>query len=257
MRRRQLVELEDLAWFPAALRDAATDYLRCMLNLGDNYAPAVPVLAEALRRTSATRIVDLCAGGGGPWQRLQTALAEAGQMPTIVLTDRYPNAGAAAFLRAANAPLSYHAAAVDAQAVPPALIGFRTMFTAFHHFTPNAAHAVLRGAVQSGAPIGIFENTQRSLRSIALIAFSPLFVFVVMPFVRPFHWRNLFFTYLVPVLPLMVLWDGIVSCLRSYTVDELRELGAAASVGAAYEWQAGEAWGKGPLPVTYLIGLPR
>ncbi|MEO8601362.1 MAG: hypothetical protein ABI629_02185 [bacterium] len=76
MRRLHLIELEDQPWCPAVIRNAATDYLRFMLNLGNNYGPAVPVLARAwpLQRTAATCIVDLCSGGGGPWVRRESCV---------------------------------------------------------------------------------------------------------------------------------------------------------------------------------------
>lgn len=258
MRRRQLIELEDQAWLPAAIRDAATDYLRFMLNLGNNYGPAAPLLARALRQSGARRIVDLCAGGGGPWQRLRAELAAQGETPDVVLTDKYPNAPAAALLAASGAGVvAYHPESVDALNLPRSLDGLRTMFSAFHHFPPDAAQALLHDAQRSNAPIAIFEATQRSLVSLLLIAASPLFVFLAMPFVRPFRWRNLFFTYVIPVLPLMVLWDGMVSCLRCYTPEELRRMTEALPACPDYIWEAGEAWAKGaPLPVTYLLGLP-
>jgi hypothetical protein len=259
MRRLHLIELEDQPWFPAAIRDAATDYLRFMLTVGNNYAPAAPLLARALRQSGAQRIVDLCAGGGGPWQRLRAALAAQGATPEIVLTDKFPNAPAAALLSdgGTNGRLTYHPHGVDALNVPRELSGLRTMFSAFHHFAPDAARALLADAQRSDAPIAVFETTQRSVLSLLLIAGSPLFVFFAMPFVRPFRWRNLFFTYVLPVLPLMVLWDGIVSCLRCYTPDELRAMVAALPPRTDYAWEVGEAWGRAPLPVTYVLGLPQ
>jgi hypothetical protein len=259
MRRRHLIELEDQAWFPAAIRDAATDYLRFMLNLGNNYGPAAPLLARTLRATGAHRIVDLCSGGGGPWQRMRGELAAQGETPDVVLTDKYPNAPAAALLAAngSGGRIAYHPESVDALNLPRQLSGVRTMFSAFHHFTPDAAQALLHDAQRNDAPIAIFEATQRSVVSLLLIAGSPLFVFLAMPFVRPFRWRNLFFTYVIPVLPLMVLWDGMVSCLRCYTPEELRGMTAALPQRADYVWEVGEAWAKGaPLPVTYIIGMP-
>jgi hypothetical protein len=74
---------------------------------------------------------------------------------------------------------------------------------------------------------------------------------------RPFRWSRLFWTYLVPVVPLMVLFDGVVSCLRVYTPDEM--LAMARDVASdSYEWDAGHEKPAGaPLPVPFLIGVPR
>jgi hypothetical protein len=86
---------------------------------------------------------------------------------------------------------------------------------------------------------------------------TPIMTVLMMPRVRPFRWTNLLFTYFVPLVPLMVLWDGVVSCLRTYDVRELRALVESVSGGERYDWEIGELAGKAPIPVTYLIGVPR
>ena len=78
MRRLHLVELEDLPWVPAPIRNALTGYLQAMLDAADPYGAIVPVLADAVRRSGAPRIIDLCSGGGGPGERLRAALAHQG-----------------------------------------------------------------------------------------------------------------------------------------------------------------------------------
>lgn len=263
MGRLHLVELEDLPWIPAPIRNALTGYLQAMLDAADPYGAIVPVLADAVRRSDAARIVDLCSGGGGPWKRLRAALVREGVTVPILLTDRYPNLGAAhaatgdADSEAGVPPITMHHGSVDATCVPGTLGGFRTMFTAFHHFAPDAARTVLRDAVARGEPIAVFEATKRNALCIAVTLLSPIATLVMMPRVKPFRWTNLLFTYLVPVVPLMVLWDGIVSCLRTYEVDELRALVSAVDGHEGYDWEIGERTKNGPIPVTYLIGVPR
>ena len=81
-----------------------------------------------------------------------------------------------------------------------------------------------------------------------------LSVLLLTPFIGPFRWFRLFWTYLVPVLPLVLLFDTIVSCLRIYSEPELRHL----TVGLdRYCCDIGTVRGK-PLPnaLTYLIGVP-
>src|SRR4051794_28594171 len=125
--RLHLVEIHDLPGCPPSLRDALTDFLAFSVNLAGAYDPAGPLLRDAIRRAGARRVVDLCSGAGGPWRRLANAVG----VP-IVLSDLYPHRhGVSSF------PL--HPEPVDARAVPAALDGFRTMFTAFHHFRPTEA----------------------------------------------------------------------------------------------------------------------
>ncbi len=63
-------------------------------------------------------------------------------------------------------------------------------------------------------------------------------------------------TYLIPVVPLVSFFDGLVSCLRTYSVQELRELSEGLDA-KDYQWEIGERKSTaGPIPITYLIGVP-
>ncbi len=64
MRRYQLVELHDLAGFPAAWRDPFTDFMAFYAERFRPYARVIPILAEALRRAGTDRLIDLGSGGG-------------------------------------------------------------------------------------------------------------------------------------------------------------------------------------------------
>jgi len=84
-----------------------------------------------------------------------------------------------------------------------------------------------------------------------------LLAFVYTPWIRPFRWSRLFWTYVVPVVPFVVLFDGVVSCLRTYRPQELREIIGKLG-GSEYEWEVGEhIAARGLLPITYMIGHPR
>jgi hypothetical protein len=175
----------------------------------------------------------------------------------IVLTDKYPHVTAWASLsEAAEFPVSFEAIPVDALEVPDHLPGFRTLFTSFHHFAPEEARRILQNAVAKDQGIGIFEYTERTWWLwTAPVLMIPLVVWVCTPFVRPFSWRRLLWTYLLPVVPVAALWDGFVSCLRSYTVEELRSLVEGLG-GASYQWETGRVRSRGLSRVTYAIGLP-
>ena len=77
------------------------------------------------------------------------------------------------------------------------------------------------------------------------------------PSIRPFRWSRLLYTYVLPIIPLVLLFDGLVSCLRTYQPRELREL-IEVVAAPEYRWETGEQSGTfGGLPITYLIGYPR
>lgn len=253
MNRIHLIEIEDQPWCPRVLRDGATDYLAEVMKRVRVYDAVAPLLGEAVRASGATRILDLCSGGGGPWQSLARALARRGVAVELTLSDLTPNVAALDRLAAELPGARVERMPVDARRVPASLEGFRTLFTAFHHFEPEQASAILRDAAR-GEGIGVFEVTQRHPLALVGILPSPLFVWLLTPLMRPFRWSRLLFTYLVPLIPLLVLFDGVASVLRSYTVDEL--LAMALRESPELEWKAG-VLRRGPASVTYLVGVRR
>jgi len=252
--RWHLFELEDQPWFPAVVRDLATDYLHFIEARIRFHRPIVPLLADVLRRSKSDAIVDLCSGGSGPIPEVVQGLAGAGLTVRATLTDRYPNIAAFSRTAAGNPAIGFVDTPIDARNVPRSLAGVRTLFNAFHHFRPADAAAILRDAVESGAPIGIFEVSDRTPRTILSILLTPLVVMLVTPFITPFRWRRLFWTYLVPLVPLTCVWDGVVSQFRAYTVAELHEMSARLP---AFDWEAGQIPVEAtPVRLTYLVGRP-
>jgi hypothetical protein len=258
MRRIQFIEIHDSDWCPATIRDAATDNLQFALGFVNQYAPIAPRLARALLRTGTRQIVDLCSGGGGPWLRLSRMLEEEVHAPIeVCLTDKYPNMRAFEHARLASENrIVFRAKPVDAPYLPPELNGFRTFFTCFHHFPPPEARAILKSAVDSRQGIAVFEPTDRGLPALFLMLLAPIVALLIAPLIRPFSWSRLLWTYLIPVAPFVNLFDGIVSCLRTYSVSELREM--TDELGeCGYVWEIGRERGSFPLiPITYLIGYP-
>ncbi|MBD3870619.1 MAG: hypothetical protein IFJ97_04595 [Acidobacteria bacterium] len=257
MGRVHLVELHEQPWFPAVWRDLLTDYLSFYATVFRPYACVGPLLAEALEREGTARIVDLCSGAGRPLLSLVPALQDSGICDLeVVLTDRFPNLGALESIGGTGAKVTYLTTPIDAADVPMSLKGFRTLFTSFHHFRPESARAILANAVDNGEGVGIFEYTERNWLIWGLpTLLIPLFVWLCTPFMRPFRWRRLLWTYLVPIVPVVAVWDGFVSNLRTYSVEELHDL-VEQMADDRYEWQIGQARSIGVSRVTYAIGVP-
>ena len=268
MRRVQFIELHEQPWFPSSLRADVTDALQFGFNLLHAYAPIAPLLQSVIDsagngasagQTSARRsIIDMCSGGGGPWLDLarQLRCRDAGgnfAELQVWLTDKYPNLEAFQIVSASSDHhISFYPNPVDAMNVPGALKGLRTMFTSFHHFPPEDARAILQNAVDAGESIGIFEATKRAPSTIGLIFIGILLMFLHTPRIRPFRWSRLLWTYLIPVIPSVLLFDGVVSCLRTYRPQELREMVENLN-SCQYQWEIGEL-ASGRMPITYLIG---
>ena len=259
MRRLHLIEIMDQKWCPASIRDGITDYLGWFERFWNMYQPIVPRLKEVLRKLRSERIVDLCSGAGGPWVHLYKEFDDLKECrSTVWLTDLYPNCAAfEASSSLSSGRILFCAEPVSVTSVPTHLTGFRTIFSAFHHFPPQMAKSILYDAVRSKQGIAIFEITQRHPLVILPMCFSPFLVILSTPFIKPFRWLRLFWTYVIPIIPFAFMFDTIVSCLRTYSPQELRALAEEIAGGDTYYWDIGiETVGNLSVGITYLIGYP-
>ena len=249
MPRLQLFEFNDQPWLPAVLRDGATGYLEALSRKMGFHQLMVPVVADVLERSSANQIVDLCSGGGGPMLYIQSQMES---RPRLVLTDKYPNQAVFSSIDQDN--VSARMEPVDATEVPEDLRGLRTIVNALHHFPPTNARKVLADAARRREPLVMIELTERTWLNILTSPLIVLFTLLFMPTVRPMRWQYLLFTYLIPILPLLIFWDGLVSHLRAYTVAELEAM--THDLDAGYTWETRHlAMGPGAR-ATVLVGMP-
>ncbi|PYU21765.1 MAG: hypothetical protein DMG32_19780 [Acidobacteria bacterium] len=260
MRRVQLIEIHDQPWFPSFLRDQVTDDLQVLLNIGKPYGDILQQLREGIELSGADRVLDLCSGAGGPWPWLAEALARSGLRVHVELSDKYPNASARGRLQSNCADLHYRDESVDARRVPRGLAGFRTLFTSFHHFPPKQAREILRDAVDNRQGIGVFEIPGRRPLTLLLLPLVLIADILVVPFLRPRPvvrsvWR-LVWRWVIPIVPLVLFFDGMVSCLRAYSPRELSEL-TNGLADDRYRWRLGcikRSFLR--LPITFLVGYP-
>jgi len=257
MNRLHLFEVVDLPICPAVVRDATTDFIAFMLNSHRGFNTLAPKLSAVLERTQATRIIDLCSGGGGPWLTLERELAKTHDV-SVVLTDLFPNRNCRDTMRDSEGKISCLSEPVDATRVPEELQGLRTIMSSFHHFRPEKARSILADAVAKRQPIVIIEGSDSRLRGLLMMMLWPALMMLFMPLVRPFRSSRLLLTYVLPVLPLVGLWDGSVSMLRTYSPEELRLMVDAVPDHESFEWEIGTQPVTGsPLGLTYLVGMPK
>jgi hypothetical protein len=259
IKRIQLGEIHDQPWCPGVIRDGVTDFLQYATNHWGQYTPLLPTLCYFLQKADARQIIDLCSGGCGPWEQFSGTISRVfGKNFHIILTDRYPNL--AAFRLASGlseGTIGFKEEPLDACAIPGELAGFRTLFGSFHHFPPARAQRILQDAVDSEQEIGIFEMTDRRPLTILAMLTTPFFTLAYTPKIRPFRWTRLLLTYLFPVIPLIIMVDGILSCLRSYTLEELAAM-TSSLTGTPYQWEIGQRKSPhSPFPVIYAIGYPK
>ena len=257
MKRRQVVEIEDLEWCPRTVRDGGTDWLAHMANASGMFAGAAPRIRAAMRNAGTSNVIDLCSGGGGPWLTLADELAKSGPV-RVVLSDLHPNVEALGRVQQqTGGRVTFHPNRVDATDVPVELDGVRTMFNAFHHFPPDLARRILGDAVAKKRPIAIFEGASRRGLGLVAIPMQVPLLALFTPFVRPFRWSRIALTYVLPLIPLLVLFDGTMSFLRLYLEEDLRELIRTVPGHDTYEWEIGSERVAGVPAALYFVGTPK
>jgi hypothetical protein len=261
MKRIHLFEFNDQPWFPNTFRRMQTDYLQFVTTLGAGHKNLVPLFQRALQHAHTNEILDLCSGGTGPWLHLQKHLVAAGLPVTVRLSDKYPHPEAVQkWTGASHQGIEYLAEPVDALKVPAHLKGMRTLFEGFHHFKPEQAKAILQEAVEQKTAIGIFEASLMPPLGLFLLLMAPITTFfsylVLTPFIKPRTFSRFLWTYLLPIVPLATCWDGVISLLRVYSVQELKEL-VESTHSKGYIWEIGQASTGTPVFMfTYLVGYP-
>ncbi|KAI9827467.1 MAG: hypothetical protein M1832_004817 [Thelocarpon impressellum] len=280
--RFHLLELHDQAWFPNYFREKIQACLTLVWNLHvaplQTSAPAELVAAKLLATVPASRaaeytFVDFCAGAGGPTPRIERAvnarLARAGgdRQARFVLTDLFPHTEAWAEAAAKSDNLDYVPEPVDATRAPADLLRgrsseggskvFRMFNLSFHHFDDPLAREILVDTIRTSDGFGIFELQDRTLLSFVAITL----IFPLLLLVSPFYfWRSpghLFFTYVIPVIPLVLILDGWVSCLRTRTAGEVKALleGQGVEGWAFGDGEETHTWPMGKL--SYIVGVKK
>jgi hypothetical protein len=249
--------MTDHKFCPQSLRAVVTEYLQFGVKKWKMDSAMVSLLRRALEHAGNFQVVDLCSGSGGPWPNLLPRLERDGIPVSVCLTDKYPNAQAFLYARDIfGGSLNFSSEPVDAVHVPESLAGLRTIFSAFHHFSLSDARAILQNAVTHRQGIAIFEVTQRTPWAVFIFFLTSLLMPFCVPFFRPFRWSSLMWTYLIPASPAVTLFDSLMSCLRTYSVEELRKMTTSID-GDGYSWDAGEIKvPHAPVPITYLLGYP-
>ena len=260
LKRRHLIEIHDQSWCPHAIRNNVRGMIRLVCVTAPVYRSITPKLFSAVKQSTKKQVVDLCSGVGGPWEQLiQSSSARQAQIEKATLTDLFPHPEAYARIgKNTQGNIEYSDQAVDATNVPEHFNGFRTLFASFHHFQPELAQGILDDAVKKQEGIGIFEMTDRSWTAVIGIFLSSLISpFILVPFIRPFSWKALFWTYIIPATSIVAAIDGAVSCLRTYSPQEMIELVENLNE-SDYLWDIGKIREPySPFVISYLIGYPK
>lgn len=266
MKRVQLFEFEDQRWFPDSFRIALTKLIivfHKMMGIGDILSH---LISEALKKTNARQLVDLGSGAGGSMEYVMENILTRDPQSDVkmVLTDLYPNKDAIETINQLKNPhLSYYPTPVDATKLESAPEGLKTMINCFHHMPKKQARQILESASKSKQAILIYEMSENKMPLLLWWLFLPIsivimitMVFFMTPFVKNLTFGQVFFTYIIPLIPLFYAWDGQASMPRIYTPKDVEEL-LEGLHSDGYTWTINSAKKSNGKALGYsVLGVP-
>jgi hypothetical protein len=213
--------------------------------------------------------VDFCSGAGGPTPEIEIAVNAdlgAGGKGTkghaigregvdFVLTDIFPHLEAWQAVAKRSEHLHYVSVPVDAGDAPQNLLAlanapeqdkkkvFRLFSLAFHHFDDPIAAKILLNTLATSSGFAILELQSRTLGSLFTILLIGPLLWLGSWYWFWGQWSHLFFTYVIPIVPAVVVLDGIISALRTRTPEEVLGLLTGEEEGRVRREGWGFRWG--------------
>ena len=266
MKRVQLFEFEDFDWFPQTFRRSMTRLLVVLHKLLGIDKIMAELIAKAIVQSGENEIVDLGSGSGGSMPLVMQELRSQEKWANIemTLTDRFPDTKTINAINSAKIQgINYLEKSVDAGELDKAPKGLKTLVNSFHHMPKDVARKILTSAHHNKQPILIYEMAENKMPlwlwwvqlpfSLCILTIMSLFM---TPFVRPMSASQLFFTYLIPIIPLAYAWDGQASYPRMYALKDFDEL-LDGLKDETYSWKIELAENaKGKKLGYYVLGIP-
>ena len=208
-------ELEDYNWFPPLLRNFQTDYIGFVVAKFNIYQSFIDYLNQQKNNNSV--MFDLCSGSGEP---ALSIFSKSKNFSSLNLSDKYPNLK---YIKREN--VIYIEESVDVLNMEFEKGQTYTMYNAFHHFSDEDKKLIIQKCNQANANMFIVEILEPSLFFlIKVLALTTFGVLLFNPFVKPFSWKRLLFTYIIPINIISISFDGMVSVLKSRSLKNYKEL---------------------------------
>lgn len=234
MKRIQLFEFEDFDWLPKTIRTGVTNLIVVLHKLMGTNEVLTNLIQTAQNKSNFSQIVDLGSGSGGPMPNViqQLNLKDNNKQTKLILTDLHPNPELVKEINNLNIDnLQYHERPINATNFTQVPEGLKTMVCSFHHMPPPIAKQILQSAQDNKQSILIYEIGENFVPTILWWLLLPLslLILIVMtlfmtPFVKPLTFKQILFTYIIPIIPFVYAWDGQASIMRTYTFDDINTI---------------------------------
>lgn len=225
MKRKQVPQITNAKWFPTFLTRCVHEFMTWFVHKVKAAKPFIPVIEEGLHYSD--RVVVIEKEGGAGFETLEVFLDE-GLEKNHVDSDTFE----------ANEE------------------GLYVSINSFHQFDEDQARSILEKVASKRRPIAILEGNNDSLWQVfGMTVIVPLTVLLTAPFVKPFRIERLIFTYLIPILPLVIFIDGFLALFKLYAPQDLDELTASIEQ-EKYAWRSGKLDNERGGKIIYLLGYP-
>jgi hypothetical protein len=207
-------ELEDLPYFSPLLRNFQTEFIGFVVTRFNVYQAFIKHI-QSLPQPQQP-MIDLCSGSGEPAIHI---FKESNCFSDLILSDKFPN-------RLINADkISYLPDSMDVLKMEFHSGVCYTMFNAFHHFKDEDKLKIGQKILSSGSQSYFVEILEPTIICLLKVLFiTTLGNLLLTPFIRPVSFTRIFFTYIIPVNIFTITYDGIVSVLKSRTINKYRKL---------------------------------
>ena len=225
MKRKQVPQISNLSWFPNFLREDIHGFMTWFVNKVNAAQPFLPVIEEGLHYADKIVVVQMQFGAG---------------FETVdPLIDSKINRSF-----------------VDRKNFKAREEGLYLIVNSFHQLKPEEARNMLAEISEKGYPVAVLEGNNDSLwQGFGMLVIVPLTVILTAPFVKPFRFSRIIFTYLVPILPLITMIDGFLALFKLYTPKDLDELVRQLTTDN-YTWKSGKIDNGRGGKIIYLLGHP-
>lgn len=225
MKRKQITQIINVGWFPKFLKTLIAEFLSWFVVKVNATKPFVPVIEDVLDKTNHKKIINIEFGIGAGIETVKPFLKDDVSVDSIHITNFNSSEK-----------------------------GVYLFVNSFHQLNSKKAKKILQNIVDSGNPIVVVEGNNDSLwQIVGMTVFVPLTVLLTALFVKPFRFSRIIFTYLLPVLPIIIVIDGCIALLKLYNPTDLLELTSSVERNN-YDWKAGKNDNGRGGKIMYLTG---
>ena len=233
--RIQSFEFGDISSIPKCYHN----YLRSLMSLLYEYFKIhklwIPVIRDFYQSIHSEVIMDPCAGSGHVNFLLEKEFRDEKEIKFILsdfMTNRAPMFSKK-INEHRNPRLKYVEKSVDVLNMKEDELKIPKMFiNSFHHFNKEQVSKILSSHARTGTDVLVLEYCRKTFLNFVSIFLGPIIGMLLFPFIvkKEDFLLSFLFVFIISIIPIMLLWDGIVSSLRTYGASDIREILTSAGI---------------------------